>query len=72
MRTVSEEVTDDASMVEIAGGIIGTFEGSHENIKITTPSDVALANAIAAKRTSSETAHSHYLYGIGFDGHALI
>ena len=70
-ETVSEDVTDDASMVEIAGGIVGTFEGSHENIKITTPSDIALANAISVKRTPSETAHAHNRYGIGFDGHAL-
>ena len=67
-ETVDQEVTDDASMVEIAGGLVGTFEGSYKNIKITTQSDIPIARAIAAGHGSSPTFRS----GIGFDGHRLV
>ncbi len=69
--TVADDVTDDASMVEVAGGLVGTFEGSNDNIKITTPSDIAVANAIAAKRSPTDMEEVGFRYGIGFDGHAL-
>ena len=36
-------VTDDASLVEFMGENVHTIEGSRENIKITTPHDLALA-----------------------------
>lgn len=32
--------TDDSSLVEKVGGIVGTILGSYENIKITTPEDL--------------------------------
>ncbi len=67
-QTVEAEVTDDASMVEVAGGLVATFEGTFENIKITTPSDIAIARAIAAGNGGQCT----YRSGIGFDGHKLI
>ena len=67
-ETVDEDVTDDASMVEIAGGLVGTFEGSNKNIKITTQSDIPIAHAIAAGQGPSRTFRS----GIGFDGHRLV
>lgn len=37
--------TDDASVVELAGTPIHLVEGNRENIKITTPFDLILANA---------------------------
>lgn len=37
-------VTDDASMVEKAGGRITTVEGDPQNLKITTPADLELAD----------------------------
>ncbi len=67
-ETVDEDVTDDASMVEIAGGLVGTFEGSNKNIKITTQSDIPIAHAIAVGQGPSRTFRS----GIGFDGHRLV
>lgn len=67
-QTVEADVTDDASMVEVAGGLVATFEGAYENIKITTPSDVAVARAIAAGNGSGWT----YRSGVGFDGHKLV
>jgi len=39
--------TDDAMLVERIGGRVKIVEGSHENIKITTPEDFALAGLIA-------------------------
>lgn len=38
--------TDDASVVEETGIKINLFEGSHQNIKITFPEDIAIAEAI--------------------------
>ncbi len=38
--------TDDASVVEYAGATISMFEGSKLNIKITTPEDVLIAEAL--------------------------
>ena len=41
-----EWMTDDASVVEHAGHSISLFEGSYDNIKITTPSDLTIAEAL--------------------------
>ncbi len=43
------EVTDDAQLLEIAGlGPIRLLEGDERNLKITTPADLALAQALLA------------------------
>ena len=42
-----KEFTDDASVVEFSGEAISLCEGEYTNIKITTPSDLAFAEAIA-------------------------
>jgi 2-C-methyl-D-erythritol 4-phosphate cytidylyltransferase len=42
--------TDDAALVEWAGGEVRTVRGERENIKITTGEDLALARAIARSR----------------------
>jgi 2-C-methyl-D-erythritol 4-phosphate cytidylyltransferase len=47
---VTEEVTDDASMVESLGRKVKLYMGSYDNIKITTPEDLALAELIAGRR----------------------
>ena len=41
-------LTDDASVAERAGYKISLFEGSYENIKVTTPEDIAVAEALMA------------------------
>lgn len=46
----SPEFTDDASVVEKNGQKISLFEGSYENIKITTPDDMLFAEAIIKSR----------------------
>ena len=42
--------TDDASLVEKIGHPVKVIEGSHENIKITTPEDLIIAEAILRER----------------------
>ncbi|MBR2637870.1 MAG: 2-C-methyl-D-erythritol 4-phosphate cytidylyltransferase [Bacteroidaceae bacterium] len=41
-----ENFTDDASVVEAMGEQVATVEGNRENIKLTTPFDMMIANAI--------------------------
>jgi len=43
--------TDTASVIEWAGGEVGVIDGEADNIKITTPADLALADVIDARRT---------------------
>lgn len=45
----SEKFTDDASVAEAAGFAIHLIEGSHSNIKITFPEDIALAEALLSR-----------------------
>ena len=47
---IRQDVTDDAAMVEALGCTVKLFMGSHENIKVTTPEDIAVAEAIARSR----------------------
>ena len=42
--------TDDASLVERIGVPVNIIDGSYENIKITTPEDLVLAEALLRKR----------------------
>jgi len=42
-------LTDDASVAERSGYTISLFEGSYENIKITTPEDLIVAEALIRK-----------------------
>jgi 2-C-methyl-D-erythritol 4-phosphate cytidylyltransferase len=51
-ETIAEDVTDDATMIEITGGAVKLFKGSYSNIKVTTPEDVVLADAAMARRDS--------------------
>lgn len=42
--------TDDASVVEYAGGSITLCEGDYANIKITTPTDCLIAKAFMKQK----------------------
>jgi 2-C-methyl-D-erythritol 4-phosphate cytidylyltransferase len=42
--------TDDASLVEAAGGTIGVVEAPRENLKVTTETDLHVAEAMLARR----------------------
>jgi len=44
-------LTDDASVAERAGHTISLFEGSYENIKITTPEDLIVAEALLKQKS---------------------
>lgn len=44
-REITADVTDDAAMVELLGIPVKTYEGRRRNIKITTPDDMAMAEA---------------------------
>ena len=48
-RKSLEEVTDDASIVEMTGGKVRLYMGSYDNIKITTPRDLAIAEVLLKK-----------------------
>jgi 2-C-methyl-D-erythritol 4-phosphate cytidylyltransferase len=45
-RHVFGDVTDDASLVERAGYTVKLYPGSYDNIKITSPADLAMAEAL--------------------------
>ena len=46
-------LTDDASVAERSGYSISLFEGSYENIKITTAEDLVIAEALIKNRTKT-------------------
>jgi len=48
-RADHDQFTDDASVAEASGYSIELVEGAYENIKITTPEDLAMAEAILKK-----------------------
>ena len=50
-RRIDADVTDDASMVELLGHEVKLFMGSYENLKVTTPEDIVLAEAILRSRS---------------------
>ena len=50
-QMISKDVTDDASMVEAIGGEISIYHGSYDNIKVTTPKDIPIAEAIVRSRS---------------------
>ena len=47
---VGQEVTDDASLVEALGHKVRVYMGLYDNIKVTTPEDLALAETILRMR----------------------
>ncbi len=61
-RRIREDVTDDASMVEALGHRVKVFMGRYDNIKVTTPEDIALAETILRMRNDgAHSAHWHRL-----------
>lgn len=56
--------TDDSALVERMGHKVSIVEGSYDNIKITTPSDEALA--------SMKLGGGDVRTGVGYDVHALV
>lgn len=58
--------TDDASLVERIGVKVKMIAGSYENIKITTPDDLIVAEALIKNKTG---AHVKTRSGFGYDSH---
>ena len=46
--------TDDAALVERAGGTVAVVESTRDNIKVTLPEDLALAEAALSRRLTRE------------------
>jgi 2-C-methyl-D-erythritol 4-phosphate cytidylyltransferase/2-C-methyl-D-erythritol 2,4-cyclodiphosphate synthase len=64
----TEEATDEATLAERAGLSVTLVEGEHTNIKITTPADLPVAEAIAGMPPSGQAARA----GTGYDLHRLV
>ncbi len=58
--------TDDASLVERTGAKVRMVDGSYDNIKITTPEDLIVAEALMKERTKGKII---YRSGLGYDSH---
>ena len=58
--------TDDASLVERIGVKVKMISGSYENIKITTPEDLVVAEALLKNRAGGEM---QVRTGFGYDSH---
>lgn len=62
------EATDECQMAERAGHPVRIVEGDPSNIKITTPGDLVVADAIAGARAQVRTGRA----GVGYDLHRLV
>lgn len=58
--------TDDAALVERSGVKVKMIAGSYENIKITTPEDLIIAEALLKRKTGGEM---QIRTGFGYDSH---
>ncbi|MBI4316844.1 MAG: 2-C-methyl-D-erythritol 4-phosphate cytidylyltransferase [Chloroflexi bacterium] len=58
-RNVTQEVTDDAQAVELMGHPVKVFLGSYENLKVTTPEDVEVAEGILRRRARGAKPRRH-------------
>ncbi len=52
---VDRDVTDDAAMIEAIGHPVHLFMGSYDNIKVTTPEDLHIAEAILRSRRTEQS-----------------
>ncbi len=62
--------TDEASFLEGIGAEMVVVDGDEENIKVTRPGDLLLAETILARR--GEQMHNAIRVGHGFDAHRLV
>ena len=52
-KNISEDVTDDASMIEALGLPVQMFQGERQNVKITTPEDLQIAEAFLRRHAET-------------------
>jgi 2-C-methyl-D-erythritol 4-phosphate cytidylyltransferase/2-C-methyl-D-erythritol 2,4-cyclodiphosphate synthase len=70
---LSVDATDEAALAEQAGYEVRLVQGEASNIKITTPEDVPLAEAIAATRDGRQVGDNVLMrIGTGYDLHRLV
>jgi 2-C-methyl-D-erythritol 4-phosphate cytidylyltransferase/2-C-methyl-D-erythritol 2,4-cyclodiphosphate synthase len=65
---VTGDATDEASLAEQAGHAVRIVEGETTNIKITTPEDLWMAEAISRGGKAARTGRA----GMGYDLHRLV
>jgi len=68
-RQAGLRATDDAALVEAMGVAVHLVESDSENIKVTTPEDILLAEALLAQRKPPRPYHR---IGQGWDVHKLV
>ncbi len=74
-RRIRKDVTDDASMVEALGHRVRVYPGRYDNMKVTTPEDIPLAETILRMRDEAARTGEEALpvrAGIGYDVHPLV
>ncbi|MCK5231217.1 MAG: 2-C-methyl-D-erythritol 4-phosphate cytidylyltransferase [Desulfobulbaceae bacterium] len=65
--------TDEASLLEHIGCTVTIVEGARENIKITHPDDLSVAEALLMRDNLKEGAGRHdHRIGHGYDAHRLV
>lgn len=72
-----KEYTDDCQLAEVAGYPVWLAQGDYRNIKITTPEDIAVAQALAkqggiGKERKQEEKQMEIRTGHGYDVHRLV
>jgi 2-C-methyl-D-erythritol 4-phosphate cytidylyltransferase/2-C-methyl-D-erythritol 2,4-cyclodiphosphate synthase len=66
---ITTDATDEAALAEQAGHAVRVVDGEASNIKITTPDDLAMADAISQRATKpGRTGRA----GLGYDLHRLV
>jgi 2-C-methyl-D-erythritol 4-phosphate cytidylyltransferase/2-C-methyl-D-erythritol 2,4-cyclodiphosphate synthase len=63
-------VTDEAMAIEMTGGSVTLVQGDEQNIKLTTPEDARVIEALASARP--ERGQAIVRTGIGYDVHRLV
>ncbi|HOX22834.1 MAG TPA: 2-C-methyl-D-erythritol 4-phosphate cytidylyltransferase [Elusimicrobiales bacterium] len=66
-----KDSTDESSLVEKAGHKVALVKSDYSNIKITTPEDLLLAQALMAK-TKGTGRNAELRIGIGYDIHRMV
>lgn len=65
-----QSMTDDVALLEAAGHPVRLVAGDPDNLKITTPPDLARAEGLLKGRQAMES-NTDYRVGIGYDVHRL-
>ncbi len=64
--------TDDASLVERLGVPVTIVMGNYENLKVTTPEDLVVAEALLQENKKKGEEKNMVRFGMGYDVHKLV